>query len=349
MASKWVIELSEEEATERGRRPILLSVNASRGFVATVELLGSSYICTLYDICLNKVVGTREHGAGYTSLQIGNTIRDLLRAKRIAQHQLMGIHLIFPGQIDDDTKSIRSALSIPSDEMVDSTLVHELEKRFVNSKVMLSTNGTIIAFSEFIADRDQTALPLLSMNIDESIIGGVVMDNDRSGLRLCFPLEVGHVIVDRNGPACKCGNRGCLESLCATPLLFRAMNERASMALDYSESFGAECNPAAMEKIAGRINGGDAQATAVLQEYVTTLCCGVMSVVNMLNVKSVHIGGDITILGDRFLEMVCSTLREQFQPLGGSTDDLHVELFISDYEHVRRAATILCLDELFHQ
>ena len=29
--------------------------------------------------------------------------------------------------------------------------------------------------------------------------------------------ELGHVLVDDNGPICRCGNRGCLETLVAGP------------------------------------------------------------------------------------------------------------------------------------
>ena len=53
------------------------------------------------------------------------------------------------------------------------------------------------------------------MTVQEGIDAGTVLPGGRS-----MPLEAGHISIDRNGPACNCGNRGCLETLCSTTALF---------------------------------------------------------------------------------------------------------------------------------
>ena len=81
-------------------------------------------------------------------------------------------------------------------------------------------------------------------------------------------------------------------------------------------------------------------------DYVYNLCCGLVSVVNLIGVQSIRIGGDISVLGSTFLNMVRTTLHEQFYPLN-STDSIEIELINSDYEHVRCAMVIMSMDELF--
>jgi len=77
-----------------------------------------------------------------------------------------------------------------------------------------------------------------------------------------------------------------------------------------------------------------------------TICTG--STVNLLGVRSVHVGGDIALLGEPFLQMLRDVFHENFQPLNKS-DKVHLELFVNDYEQVRLAATIMCLDAIFRK
>lgn len=346
IANGWVVESETAGSTSRGRKPIILSVNASRGYIATVELLSRGYICTIYDICLNKVTGLRVRNSSCSSVNVSATICDLLRSKRIPLYRLLGIHVMFPGMVNTGTNELRFSAVISAEDMPESSFIRNLEKRFPGTQVLLSTNGSIIAFTEFISTEQRSSLPLLSISIDEGIIGGVVMCDKQSDTRVCFPVEIGHVIIDLQGNICKCGNRGCLEAICSTVQLFRMVNERTDMNLSYSDSFGADCNLEAMELIARRLIQYDSALTAVLSDYIYKLCCGIVSVVNLIGVQSIRIGGDIAVLGSTFLNMVRTMLHERFYPLN-STDSIEIELINSDYEHVRRAMVIMSMDELF--
>jgi len=347
LASGWVVETAQAESGSRGRRAVLLEVSAARGCVATVELLGRGYICTLYDVCLKKRRGIRVRDTLCSGEGIGDTICALLRECRLDSCMLLGIHLIFPGVVDPVSGDLVRSVVIPDAEIIDRHLVLRLQKRFPNAHVMMSSNGTIIAFEEFIA-RGGDALPLLSLNIDEAIFGGVVLSDPENNLHFCFPLEVGHLLVDYRGARCKCGNRGCLETLCATPVLFRRLRDEAGLALEYSEAFGSDCNVAAMERTAEELRAGNQAVGAVLGDYVFTLCSALSSVVNLFDIRSVRIGGDIALLGEPFLAMLRETMRAEFRPLD-DTYGTHVGLFASDYERVRLAATVMCLDSLLRK
>lgn len=348
IAAGWIAETGPDSSAARGRKPVMLTVNASRGYIATVELLSRGYICTVYDICLNKVAGIRIRNTPYDSGSIADTIRDLLRSKRIPIYQLLGIHAMFPGMVDAANNELRYSAVIPNEDMPEPSFIQALQKRYPEAHITLSTNGSIVAFAAFISEEREAALPLLSVNIDEGIIGGVVMCDNHNETRLCFPVEIGHVLIDTDGPTCKCGNPGCLESLCSTLQLYRMMNERTDMQLTYSDSFGADCNPEAMRAICDRLLAYDPAVTAVLAEYTYMLCCGLISTVNLIGIQSIRIGGDIAMLGNMFLNMIRTTLLERFEPLN-STNSVEVELIVTDYEHVRRAMVIMSMDELFRR
>ena len=348
LQNHWIVETATVQSSARGRRSTLLEVNAQVGYVATVELLGRGYICTLYDICLKKITGTRIRDTAYDSASIAATIRNLMKASHIASTMLLGIHLIYPGIIDEVSGELLSSVAFPEADVLDRHLVIQLRKQFRDIHVMVSTNGTIIAFQEFIQHSQLPQLPLLSLNIDEAIFGGMVVSDADKNMNFCYPIELGHLMVDYRGERCTCGNRGCLETVCRTPKLFAALNEKAGLDLEYSDSFGSDLNTSNMAYVAQLLEERHPGVTAVMEAYTEVLSMAIGSISNIMGVRSIHVGGDIALLGAPFLQMLRDALHRNFIPLN-KADRLRVELFVNDYEQVRLAATLMCLDAIFRK
>ena len=349
LQNKWIVETDTVQTAVRGRRSTLLEVNTQRGYVATVELLRRGFICTIYDICLNKIVGTRIRNTDYDSTTIAGSIRNLLKNSRIPSPMLVGIHLIYPGVVDPISGELGTSVAFADSDIPDRHMLIQLKKQFQDAQVMISTNGTIIAFEEFMHSQTLPQLPLLSMNVDEAIFGGMVVSDNDSNMTFCYPLELGHLVIDMQGERCDiCGSRGCLESLCKTPRLFQALNERGAMVLAYSQDFGSDLNTANMALIKEQLERGNEKVQAILQEYAQTLCTAINSIVNLLSVRSIRISGDIALLGEPFLAILRNTFQNNCHPLIGA-GHTKLELFINDYEQVRLAATIMCLDVIFRE
>jgi N-acetylglucosamine repressor len=342
IANQWIQETdSVAPSPERGRRPILLEVNASRGFVATVEILSRGYICSIYDICLHKIASVRSRDTASSSRQIADTLLGLARSKRITNHRLLGIHILYPGLFDTESGELGFSAVIREDEMVQTDLVAHLRRRLPQAHVMISNNAAMVAYSEFIAESLDAAAPLLAMTIYEGINAGVVL-----GGKECMPVEAGHTIIQRNGPLCKCNNRGCLEAFCSTPALFRSINQRTSLGLEFQDDYGADCNHEAMAKVAAAFQAGDEAVEAVIKDYVYALSCGIISIVNLFAIRSVRIGGAVRALGEPFAEMLRHTLKQEFHIITNARS-LTVELFDDDYESSRHAAVMLILERIF--
>ncbi len=343
---QWVIEKETVSTSSKGRRAIMLEVNAQMGYVVTVELLSRRYICTVYDICLNKETGIDVKNTIYDSNHIATSILSLFKSSKLDIAKLLGIHLIFPGTIDKVSGDLISSTVFPDIEILNRHLAIQLKSQFPKVDVQISNNGTIIAFKEFALGSSLSSLPLLSVNIDEAIFGGVITSNETSNMTFCFPVEIGHTIINYRGERCLCGNRGCMETLCTTPVLFRKLNENANMDLTYSELFGSEINVDTMHIVARELESGNKEVEKVVQSYTETLCSALLSTINLLGIQSVHIGGDLAILGEPFLEMLKTTFTASFSPLIG-TGSIQFDLFNSDYEDVRKAAVMMSLDAVF--
>jgi len=227
--------------------------------------------------------------------------------------------------------------------MLPAVFADLLQQQLPHTQVMVSNNSTAMAYSVFAIHGPKASLPLLAISIHEGISAGIVTDE-----HTCVPVEAGHIIIRQDGPVCTCGNRGCLETVCSTTALFREIQSRTDLQLEYQELYGSESNPEAMQKVADALGSGDPAVTAVIQEYISALCSGIVSIVNLFAVRSVYLGGAIRLLGDPFVQMLQNTLAEEYRIITNSRT-IHSALFDDDLEASRKAAVMLTMERLFQR
>ncbi|MET9804175.1 ROK family protein [Streptomyces sp. NPDC006368] len=109
--------------------------------------------------------------------------------------------------------------------------------------------------------------------------GALVVDGELMRGAHGFAGEIGHVVVDRDGPECRCGSRGCLEQYAGQAALLRGagIDEQAGMP-----------GVVEVERRAGR---GDARAVAALERAGQMLGLVVSGAVNLLDPDAVVLGG----------------------------------------------------------
>jgi predicted NBD/HSP70 family sugar kinase len=123
--------------------------------------------------------------------------------------------------------------------------------------------------------------------------------------------EIGHVPVDPSGAICRCGNRGCLETVASLSQVLRSMQSRHGEHVTLSQviELVQHHDPGAVRAIgdAGRAIG------RVLAD-----------VVNSLNPEMLALGGELATAGEPFLSAVRESVERYAQP--GIARDLSVEL-----------------------
>lgn len=102
--------------------------------------------------------------------------------------------------------------------------------------------------------------------------------------------EVGHVIVDPDGPRCTCGSRGCVEVVC-TPQAIVEQAERAGVFQDDREASDVESVDERFGELCERAGRGDVAALAVLRQAAVHMSVLTAALANMLDVDRVVFGG----------------------------------------------------------
>lgn len=141
------------------------------------------------------------------------------------------------------------------------------------------------------------------------IVGGRLLVGAHSGAG-----EIGHMVLQDDGPVCTCGSRGCLEAWAGSTGLLRTARRlcadgAASPALaELVGRRGASLNPRDLAELAG---AGDDATGGIFAEAGRRLGQAVANLVNVLDPDRVIIGGGVALAG----ELILGPCRERAVPL----------------------------------
>ena len=138
------------------------------------------------------------------------------------------------------------------------------------------------------------------------ILGGRIHHgaNGRAG-------EIGHVPVDPSGAICRCGNRGCLETVASLTQVVQAMQSR------HGDEFTAG-------QVIELVRAADPGAVRVIEDSGRAIGRVLADVVNNLNPELLVLGGELAGAGEPFVAAVRESIERYAQP--GIARELGVEL-----------------------
>lgn len=153
------------------------------------------------------------------------------------------------------------------------------------------------AFAEYWAMESARPRSLFHLQIDEAIGGGFIQDGVLFRGDTGCGMELGHVVVDENGPQCHCGNRGCLEAVAS---LAWARQRVASLTAQRVTSALLR-EPFSMELWARACQAGDKVANQLAAEAARALGKALVSVIAILNPGLIVFSGALAALGPALL------------------------------------------------
>ena len=118
--------------------------------------------------------------------------------------------------------------------------------------------------------------------------------------------ELGHLAMHDDGLICRCGNRGCLETVASTAaltsLLSRSRGETVTLA-----------------RLIGLVHAGDRGARRAVADAGTAVGTALAAAINILNPELVVIGGELAAAGDTLIDPIRAAIeRRVIAPAAGS-------------------------------
>lgn len=148
---------------------------------------------------------------------------------------------------------------------------------------------------------------------------------------------LGHTRVAENGVLCRCGSRGCLETVVAEPYL-RARMDGAGHRITPGAPVLPELHRLAAE--------GDAAAVEIETDVAGHLAAALATVVNLFTPDLVLVGGMVAEAPDRVVTRIRELTRERIFPL--LREDFRLEPAPSSDEASLRGAAALALEVSYY-
>jgi len=207
-----------------------------------------------------------------------------------------------PGQVDNTTGTVRLAVNLGIDDQP-----FPLAERLSDSQglpVLVENDVRAAAFGVFDQLRqtgdDPGDLALLSLGT--GVAAGVVIDGAIHRGATGMAGEIGHVVVDRTGSLCRCGQTGCLETVVSGPAIAAAWRS-AGQHTPASSLFAAAAH-------------GDQIASKLADEVTAHLATAIHWLAAAYDVDTIVLGGGLAGAGQPLLDAV----RYALTTTAGSSD-----------------------------
>jgi len=345
--SNIVKETGSEQQSSRGRKQIILELCESGGYFIVIEVISTGVFYHLYDL-ICKHVQTLKYDAPKADAKhvTGSYVRALLENNNIPAKLLLGINIIYPGIVDRLAQKLVYSVIIPEKDFFSDDDIDALKKEFPDAKLLLTSYSCVVAYAEYVLSiQPNLNKTLLSVNIFEAVSAAAIIVNEKGERLYDFPIEFGHVIVDREGPLCRCGNRGCLEAIAGSSKLFADLVEKAGLELEYTDVFFDPANIKAMLKVKLEIENGNGKVIEIMDNAAEIIAYALINLTNIIDPSCIFINGLIILLGDKFLSKI-KKIYDEHNLKHLETPDL---IYLSSIDNDKRlkGAALMVMDEVF--
>lgn len=220
-----------------------------------------------------------------------------------------GIGLGSPGPLDPHTGYLLAPPNNP--QFHNFPLAPKLEERF-GLKVFLDNDANLAGLAEYRFGAGKGHRHVLYITVSTGIGTGVIIEDRLLQGYHGLGAEMGHMIVDPNGPLCSCGFAGHLEAFSSGPAIVKyALGELESGA---RSSLKRDVNLSAKE-IAEAALLGDELAIRAYQRAGEYLGIGVASMIHSFDPSIIIFGGGVSQVGSLLFDSFHASLKKRvFHP-----------------------------------
>jgi glucokinase len=248
----------------------------------------------------------------------------VVEALRSKSGNVGAIGVAIPGLVNRQTDRVVAPRDLPS-KVVEN--LHGELMRATGLRVELENDANAAAYGEFKVGAGRGSRNLFYMMIGNGIGGAIILDGKLWTGASGFAGEVGHITIDTEGLQCVCGNTGCLETVASAPSIVRRARERLNRDSTSSLSRLGLKKTFTAEDVAHQANEGDDFALMMIERTGKYIGTGVASVINLLNIEKIVLGGGVMDAGSLILNpIIAEVKRRAFQPCFEATEIVAAKL-----------------------
>lgn len=350
LVHKRILKDAGEGASNGGRKPRLLRLNNKLGYVFGVDIGATSLGVALADLhgSILRQVEEKVDVSRPPEDVLGRCqeiMVDMIDAQGVSPDSILSIGMGVPGPVNFNRGVLVAPPLMP---LWENYPIREFFlDRFANAMVMIDNDVNIMALGEKRSGDAANLEHFLVIKIGTGIGCGIMAGGKiHRGSDGCAG-DIGHICVDKHGPICRCGNRGCLEAMAAGPAIASQAQEaaqegRSDFLRRRMEANGGHLTP---EDVNVACRAGDEASLEIVRNSGQMIGDVLAGLVNFFNPSHIFITGGVANFGNRLLVAIKQAVLRRSLPL--ATTNLGINFSSTGSDAGVVGAVMLALEHLF--
>ncbi|MGH2894385.1 MAG: ROK family transcriptional regulator [Solirubrobacteraceae bacterium] len=290
-------------AGRSGRPPTLLALNPELGAFGGVDFGHSSVRVAIADVTGRLLAEDRQDldvdNEAERAISAAVTgLRALVRRAKLPRERLLGVGAAISAPVRRDGASLAAAGILPGWSAVSPQ--RELARR-LGVPVHVGNDANLGALAEVRIGAARGASNVVYLMLSSGVGGGLVLDGSLFTGHGGMTGELGHVPVDGEGAVCRCGNRGCLETVAGAQGLLARLQPALGGAVT-------------LDDVVARAQAGDELCRGAFREVGVAAGRVAGGICNVVNPELVIVGGDLSVAGELLVDAVRQGLEQTSIP-----------------------------------
>ncbi len=280
-----------------GRRATQVSIATSEGLLAAA-VFGDRDIRVAIATGPGGIVSQKrmplpaDHAADEGMSRAARLVQELVEGVGREMSDLRSCVVGLPAPIDTVSGEVGSEGVMPGWRGV---AVGPAMETAVQVPVLVDNTANLAAMGEFKLGALQGVSTGVFLKVSYGVGAGLIIGGELFRGSAGTAGEIGHITIDENGPLCRCGNRGCLDTFVGAGAVLAALR--------------ATHGTLTLKDVIARALDGDPGCRRVLEDSGRHLGIAVAGVVNLLNPEAIVLGGQVARVG----EVVLAPMREAIE------------------------------------
>ena len=221
-------------------------------------------------------------------------------ARALMTGQVLAVGVGAAGMVDVAQGVLRYAPNLAWRDLA----IAERMRSAIGVPCQLDNDANAAAYAEFRFGAGRGYRHVLLVTVGTGIGGGIIADGRLFRGTHGFAAEIGHVVVEPDGPLCGCGNRGCWEQVASGSTIGRKGREEVRRDPDAPLARLVQGDAEALtgRHVTEAAMSGDPAAARIVAEVGHHLGVGIAGLVNVLDPQAVVVGGGVVGAGELLLE-----------------------------------------------
>jgi predicted NBD/HSP70 family sugar kinase len=301
-----------------GRRAVQVSFAASHGLVAAI-VFGDRDVRVAIGTGGAEIVSHKrmplpaEHAADEGMDRGARLLYELVHNSAHTMSEVRAVGVGLPAPIDRVTGQVGSEGILPGWRGV--PVAQALEDA-LGTRVLLDNTANLAALGESKFGALQGISTGVFIKASYGVGAGLIIGGELFRGSAGTAGEIGHVTIDEDGPICRCGNRGCLDTFVGSQAVLGALRD----------SHGA----LTLRDVISRALDGDPGCRRVLEDSGRHIGVAAAGLVNLLNPEVICLGGQVARVGEIILEPIREAIERCAIPSAAASVEVRTSMLAAE-------------------